>query len=62
MLQMEAGAAVSMATESGRLVLEPCAGKKYSLQELLDQSDAPALQSFEDSVWTSSVAAGRELV
>ena len=35
MLQMESGSAVSMAVESGRLIIEPSVRKKYSLQELL---------------------------
>ncbi len=40
MPQLESGAAVSMTIESGRLVVEPGARKKYSLQELLAQCDA----------------------
>ena len=55
MLQMESGSAVSMAVESGRLIIEPSVRKKYSLQELLAQCD-------EDRAWTASTAAGRELI
>ncbi len=47
---------------SGRLVIEPSARKKYSLQELLAQCDASAPFSEEDAVWTASVARGRELI
>lgn len=62
MLQMELGSAVSMAVESGRLIIEPSVRKKYSLQELLAQCDASAPISSEDGAWTASTAAGRELI
>lgn len=62
MLQLEAGAAVSMTLKSGRLDIEPCFGKKYSLQELLAQCDAPAPLSGEDMAWTSSATVGKEIV
>ena len=62
MLQMKSGSAVSMAVESGRLVIEPRARKKYSLQELLAQCDVSAPVSHEDGTWTSSAAAGKELI
>ncbi|MBQ9407115.1 MAG: antitoxin [Desulfovibrio sp.] len=62
MLQMESGSAVSMAVESGRLVIEPRARKKYSLQELLAQCDASAPVSDEDRAWTAATAVGKELL
>ncbi|MFG6375812.1 antitoxin [uncultured Desulfovibrio sp.] len=62
MLQMESGSAVSMAVESGRLVIEPGVRKKYSLQELLAQCDASAPLSGEDAAWTASPARGGELI
>ena len=62
MLQMESGSAVSMTVESGRLVIEPSAGKKYTLQELLAQCDTSAPISGEDRAWTTSTAAGGELI
>ena len=62
MLQMESGASVSMAVESGRLIIEPNVRKKYSLQELLAQCDASAPLSDDDAAWTSSSAMGKELV
>ena len=62
MLQMESGSAVSMAVESGRLIIEPSVRKKYSLQELLAQCDASVPLSDEDRAWTASTAAGRELI
>ena len=62
MLRMESGSSVSMAVESGRLIIEPNVRKKYSLQELLAQCDASAPLSGEDSVWTGSSSTGRELL
>ena len=62
MLRMESGSSVSMAVESGRLIIEPSVRKKYSLQELLAQCDASAPISSEDGAWTASTAAGRELI
>ena len=62
MLRMESGSSVSMAVESGRLIIEPNVRKKYSLQELLAQCDASAPISSEDGAWTASTAAGRELI
>ena len=62
MLRMESGSSVSMAVESGRLVIEPSARKKYSLQELLAQCDASAPLSEEDAAWTASLARGGELI
>ena len=62
MLQMESGSAVSMAVESGRLVIEPGVRKKYSLQELLAQCDASTPLSGEDAAWAVSPARGGELI
>ena len=61
-LRMESGSLVSMAVESGRLIIEPNVRKKYSLQELLAQCDPSAPLSSEDGVWTGSGATGRELI
>ena len=62
MLRMESGSSVSMAVESGRLIIEPNVRKKYSLQELLAQCDASAPLSREDGVWTGAGATGGELI
>ena len=61
-LQLKSGDRVSMAVDTGRLIIEPIRGKKYSLEELLDQCDASAPLSDEDSTWTGSRPVGRELV
>lgn len=61
-LQLKSGDRVSMAVDTGRLIIEPIRGKKYSLEELLDQCDASVPLSDEDSTWTGSRPVGRELV
>jgi antitoxin ChpS len=62
MLGLSSGSVVSLAVESGRLVIEPEVKKKYTLQELLAQCDASAPLSGEDAAWTSSASRGGELV
>jgi len=62
MLHLEPGAAVSMAVESGRLIVGPLARKKDGLQELLARCDSSAPLSGEDGVWTGSGSAGREII
>ena len=61
-LQLKSGDRVSMAVDTGRLIIEPLRGKKYSLEELLAQCDASAPLPDEDSTWTGSRPVGRELV
>lgn len=61
-LQLKSGDRVSMAVDTGRLIIEPLRGKKYSLEELLAQCDASAPLSDEDSAWTGACPVGRELV
>jgi len=62
MAQLRPGSAVRIAVESGRMVIEPEVGKRYSLQELLAQCDAAAPPSDEDARWTASASTGQELI
>ena len=62
MLRMESGSSVSMAVESGRLIIEPNVREKYSLEELVAQCDASAPLSPGDGVWTGAGATGGELI
>jgi antitoxin ChpS len=48
--------------ESGRLVVEPEAGKRYALQELLAQCDRTAPLPGEDAQWTVAASKGQELI
>ena len=61
-LQLKPQDRVHMTVDAGRLIIESIRGKKYSLEELLAQCDAPAPLSDEDSTWTGSRPVGRELV
>ena len=61
-LHLQVGTAVDVAVEDGRLVIEPRRQKRYSLKELLAQCDAKAPLPAEDTKWTSSAPAGRELI
>ncbi|MDR1126455.1 MAG: antitoxin [Deltaproteobacteria bacterium] len=62
MVRLQSGSTVSLAVESGRLIVEPESKKRYSLQELLDQCDPTAPLSDADSRWAASSPVGKELV
>ena len=55
-----AGAAVGLAVESGRLVIEPAPGPRYTLEELLAASDYTTPQPAEEREWIDAPAVGRE--
>jgi antitoxin ChpS len=69
-LQLQPGAKVGIAVESGRLVVEPRQRPRYTLDELLAQCDAKARRSKRTSKqgsklereWASSKPVGRELI
>ena len=61
MLHLQAGAAVNLGVEDGRLVIEPRQQKRYSLKELLAQCDTKAPLPDEDKDWISSAPAGKEI-
>ena len=62
MLQLLAGAAVGMAVDHGRLVVEPTHRPRYSLDELLARCDANAEMSTEDQSWLNAAPVGNELL
>lgn len=57
---LTAGRRVVVSVEAGKLVIEPQAKPKFTLQELLAQCDANAPISEEDRTWTSSGPVDRE--
>ncbi len=61
-LHLSAGAKVGMAVDNGRLVIEPQARSRYTLDELLAQCDASANLSTEDQEWLDAKPAGSELL
>lgn len=61
-LQLQAGAKVGVAVESGRLVVDPQPRRRYSLNQLLGQCDAKAPRSKPEQAWLDSKAVGGELI
>lgn len=62
MMHLQPGATVSLAVESGCLIVNPQLRKQYSLQDLLAQCDTSAPLSSEDRDWTASAPVGEELL
>jgi antitoxin ChpS len=61
-LQLQPGAQVGIAIESGRLVVEPQQRPRYTLEELLVQCNAKAPRSKEDREWLSGMPTGSEIL
>lgn len=59
-LKLAAGARVGLIVENGRLVVEPRAHKRYTLAELLAQSDYSQPPTPDEREWVEAPAAGRE--
>jgi antitoxin ChpS len=61
-LQLQAGATVGIAIESGRLVVEPQQRRRYTLKELLAQCDPNARRTNKEREWLDSKPVGGELI
>lgn len=61
LLKLGAGAKVDVDVQDGRLVIEPEAHPRYSLDDLLAQCDEAAPASAEDRAWIDAKPVGREL-
>lgn len=69
-LQLQPGAKVGIAVESGRLVVQPRTRPRYTLEDLLAQCNATgrrskqssSRRSKEDREWLNSKPVGRELI
>jgi antitoxin ChpS len=65
-LQLQPGAQVGIAVESGRLIVQPQPRRRYTLNELLAQCNPKARQSKQrpkqEREWLDSKRAGRELI
>jgi antitoxin ChpS len=59
---LQPGSQVGIATEGGRLVVEPRQRRRYTLEELLAQCDSKAPRAREEREWLSSKPAGGEIV
>ncbi len=60
-LNLGVGAKVDIGVENGRLVIEPKARPRYSLDELLAQCDENETPSSEDRAWIDAKPVGKEL-
>lgn len=61
-LHLSAGAKVGLSVDNGRLVVEPTARPRYTLDELLAQCDASAELTAEDRDWLDTRPVGSELL
>ncbi|MGA8272778.1 MAG: hypothetical protein WB919_14555 [Candidatus Sulfotelmatobacter sp.] len=61
-LQLQPGARVGVAIESGRLVVEPRQRPRYTLNELLAQCSPKARRSKQEKEWLNGKRVGRELL
>ena len=61
-LHLLAGAKVGLVVDNGRLVVEPKARPRYTLDELLAQCDASAELTAEDREWLDAKPVGSELL
>jgi antitoxin ChpS len=61
-LHLKVGARVGLAVDNGRLVVEPHARPRYSLDELLAQCDPSANFTAEDREWLDDKPVGSELL
>ncbi len=62
LLKLRTGAKLNMDVQDGRLVIEPEARPRYSLDDLLAQCDGTAPTSAEDRAWVDAKPVGRELL
>ncbi len=62
LLHLKAGAAVGVAVEGSRLVVQPAPRPRYTLAELLAASDYTGPPSPEDRDWLDAPAVGKEIL
>jgi len=62
LLHLQAGNAVGLSVDGGRLVVEPQARPRYSLDELLAQCDSSLPLGDEEREWLDAPAIGNELL
>ena len=62
LLELGVGARVDITVEKGRLIVEPRARPRYSLDELLAQCDATDALPAEDRDWMDAKPVGKELL
>lgn len=61
-LRLRPGAAVGIAIDAGRLIVQPRPRPHYTLDELLAQCKPGTARSREDRLWLSGKPSGAELI
>jgi len=61
-LHLGAGAKVGLTVDNGRLVVEPSARPRYTLDELLAQCDPSAELTAQERQWLDAPAVGNEVI
>lgn len=61
-LHLDAGASVNISLENGRLIIESKAKPRYTLEELIAQTDPAALAAAKADMFMMSGPVGRELL
>jgi antitoxin ChpS len=61
LLELKAGAAVGVAIDGGRLVVEASPKPRYTLDELLAASDFSEPLSAEEREWLNAAPVGKEI-
>jgi antitoxin ChpS len=61
-LHLDAGSTVGLTIQDGKLVVETWQRPKYTMAELLRQSDYSQAQTAEDREWSDGPACGGELI
>ena len=59
-LQLQPGSAVGLTIDHGRLVVQPAPRPRYTLAELLAQSDYSQPQPEDEREWVDAPSAGHE--
>lgn len=61
-LHLHAGASVNISIENGRLIIEPKDKPRYTLEELITQTDPAALAAAKADMYMMTGPVGRELL
>jgi antitoxin ChpS len=61
-LNLKVNAQVGLSVSEGRLIVEPCPRRRYTLDELLAQCDPSAPLSPEEQAWLDDETVGREIL
>jgi len=61
-LHLKSDASVGMSVKAGKLLVEPKARPRYTLDELLSQCSPDGVVVVEEREWIDAPAAGREVI